>query len=578
MLSQQLMMRGLMDMTADTVQNAFKRANKIVFVCEAQRRLYGNPANSVVIYIGISEPKVLIDDSGMPLARNSIKPLLIHASSNWLPDDFIFINIGIVCSRKNQIWSVKLFKEFRKLYPNNNMRLVIVGARYTRPYEIEYISMLKKEIDNDPFIELYDVTADVDQYYKIADCLLFTSTNEVTPLVIVEALSYGVPVLSTNIAGIPEIVTHEKDGLLFQVGDDVTALKSMNRLYLSKSMRNKFAQEGMKTYKEKFTLSNMIHNYNRLLFDVSPPHILIDLDGIKLPVQVNLYSRTIFIGTLIDWDEGFRTNWSNRSEIYRSLSYHMEDCVPLLFQNQARHLITSKGFFFELPAMKGALQAIKDMNDEGFRISIVTSLVTHIPNADHCGPEKIEWVRYYLGDSFVKKLVFLSDKTLINGDILIDDKPTLQSEGLKGFGSSWRQIVFDAPYNRQMENTLYPRLYRWKDWRELVYPLTKLAKPTEINIATLSLNISENITVKCNDEICEAQFKQDFLIGVDDNYELASPEIAASSVKGNDSFLSDNQDTPVYIISTDTKQKIQHSLKWKQDEQEKILDSYASEL
>ena len=86
----------------------------------------------------------------------------------------------------------------------------------------------------------------------------------------------------------------------------------------------------------------------------------------------------------------------------------MEDCVPLLFQNQARQLITSKGFFFELPAMKGALQAIKDMNEEGFRISIVTSLVTHIPNADHCGPEKIEWVRYYLGDSFVKKLVFLS--------------------------------------------------------------------------------------------------------------------------------------------------------------------------
>ena len=208
------MMRGLADMTADTVKNAFNSASKVVFVCEAQKRLYGNPANSIVIYTGITEPNMLIGDSVMSAAKNSIKPLYIHANCNWMPDDFVFVNIGIVCSRKNQIWSVKLFKEFRKLYPNNNMRLVIVGARYTRPYEIEYISMLKKEIDNDPFIELYDVTADVDQYYKIADCLLFTSTNEVTPLVIVEALSYGVPVLSTNIAGIPEIVTHEKDGLL----------------------------------------------------------------------------------------------------------------------------------------------------------------------------------------------------------------------------------------------------------------------------------------------------------------------------------------------------------------------------
>jgi aspartate/methionine/tyrosine aminotransferase len=72
-----------------------------------------------------------------------------------------------------------------------------------------------------------------------------------------------------------------KNGLLFDVGDDDTALKSMNRLYLSKSLRTKFAQEGMKTYKEKFTLHKMIHRYNQLLFEVSPPQILIDLDGIR---------------------------------------------------------------------------------------------------------------------------------------------------------------------------------------------------------------------------------------------------------------------------------------------------------
>ncbi len=275
------MMRGLADMTADTVKNAFSSASKVVFVCEAQKNLYRNPANSVVIYTGITEPNMLIEDSVMSASKNSIKPLYIHANCNWMPDDFIFVNIGIVCSRKNQIWCVKLFKAFRARYPTNNMRLLIVGARYTRPYEIEYINMLKKEIDDDPYIELHDVTADVDQYYKIADCLLFTSTNEVTPLVIVEALSYGVPVLSTNIAGIPEIVTHEKNGLLVDVGDDDAALKSMNRLYLSKSLRTKFAQEGMKTYKEKFTLNKMIHRYNQLLFEVSPPQILIDLDGIR---------------------------------------------------------------------------------------------------------------------------------------------------------------------------------------------------------------------------------------------------------------------------------------------------------
>jgi 5'-nucleotidase len=289
------------------------------------------------------------------------------------------------------------------------------------------------------------------------------------------------------------------------------------------------------------------------------------------------------VGTLIDWDEGFRTKWLNRSEIHRSLSYHMEDCVPLVLQSEAKQLITSKGFFFELPAMKGALQAVKEMIDEGFSITIVTSLVTHIPNADHCAPEKIEWIRYYLGESFVKNLAFISDKTKISGDILIDDKPTLQSEGQKGFSSSWRQVVFDAPYNRQMESYLYPRLYRWKDWRDIIYPLTTLANLPEIHVANTSLNISESILTKCSDAVCEAQFKQDFLIGVDviggddKNYDLVSTEIAASSVHGNDSFLCDNQDTPDYIIPKDTEQKKQHSIKWKKDEQDKILNSHANE-
>ena len=65
-------------------------------------------------------------------------------------------------------------------------RLVIVGARYTRPYEISYLNEVKEAIalgQCSHLIELHDVTDDVDQFYKEADCLLVTSLNEVTPMV-----------------------------------------------------------------------------------------------------------------------------------------------------------------------------------------------------------------------------------------------------------------------------------------------------------------------------------------------------------------------------------------------------------
>jgi len=79
------MMRGQADMTADTVKKAFNSASKVVFVCDAQKALYGNPANSIVIYTGIAEPNMLIEDSVISASKNSIKPLYIHANCNWMP-------------------------------------------------------------------------------------------------------------------------------------------------------------------------------------------------------------------------------------------------------------------------------------------------------------------------------------------------------------------------------------------------------------------------------------------------------------------------------------------------------------
>lgn len=71
------------------------------------------------------------------------------------------------------------------------MKLIIVGARRTRRYEIEYLQRVEKAVADDPRIELCDVTDDVDTYYRKAHCLLCTSLNEVTPMVISEAMSWG---------------------------------------------------------------------------------------------------------------------------------------------------------------------------------------------------------------------------------------------------------------------------------------------------------------------------------------------------------------------------------------------------
>ena len=59
----------------------------------------------------------------------------------------------------------------------------------------------------------------VHRYYQKADFLVLPSVSETAPLVLIEALSTGKPVVATDLQGISSIVRHEENGLLVPPGD-----------------------------------------------------------------------------------------------------------------------------------------------------------------------------------------------------------------------------------------------------------------------------------------------------------------------------------------------------------------------
>ena len=57
--------------------------------------------------------------------------------------------------------------------------------------------------------------------------------------------------------------------------------------------------------------------------------------------------------------------------------------------------------------------------------------------------EKYQWVEKHLGKKAVSQLMLTKDKTIVRGDLLIDDKP-----GIKGLDSpSWFHALFTAAHN-----------------------------------------------------------------------------------------------------------------------------------
>ncbi|XP_065764905.1 5'(3')-deoxyribonucleotidase, cytosolic type isoform X1 [Muntiacus reevesi] len=144
-------------------------------------------------------------------------------------------------------------------------------------------------------------------------------------------------------------------------------------------------------------------------------------------------------------------------EQYRALRPDLADKVASVFE--------APGFFLDLEPIPGALEAMREMSDmQDTQVFICTS---PLMKYDHCVAEKYRWVEKHLGPQFVERIIMTRDKTVISGDILIDDKEVIRGQEET---PSWEHILFTCCHNQHL--ALAPprrRLRSWSDnWREII--------------------------------------------------------------------------------------------------------------
>ncbi len=75
------------------------------------------------------------------------------------------------------------------------------------------------------------------------------------------------------------------------------------------------------------------------------------------------------------------------------------------------------GFFLDLEPIEGAIEGVKTLQTK-YDVWILTR--PSIKNT-HCYTEKAEWIKKYLGEDMLNKMILCPDKSLVKGDFLIDD-------------------------------------------------------------------------------------------------------------------------------------------------------------
>lgn len=125
-----------------------------------------------------------------------------------------------------------------------------------------------------------------------------------------------------------------------------------------------------------------------------------------------------------------------------------------------RAIMDRTGFYDEMEPIPGALDAFRQMQTDGHDLWICTS--PWLTNRS-CVQDKLDWVLRHLGPKVQERVIISKDKTLVRGDILLDDKPDITGVAIP----QWRQILVTQPYNVGVD---LPRVDSWLgDWRSVVY-------------------------------------------------------------------------------------------------------------
>lgn len=164
--------------------------------------------------------------------------------------------VGRLAEIKRQDLLVQGFAVAKKAFPL--AQLLVVGDGPSLPGLRELASHL--EIAES--VHFVGYRNDRERYLGIMDVFALTSRSEGMPLSVLEAWAAEVAVITSDVGGLPSLIDHGRNGLLFPSGDTDALADAMHQLLSDRHYTNRLASEGYRDAIAKFDVQTMARRYH----------------------------------------------------------------------------------------------------------------------------------------------------------------------------------------------------------------------------------------------------------------------------------------------------------------------------
>jgi glycosyltransferase involved in cell wall biosynthesis len=162
-----------------------------------------------------------------------------------------------------------LLNSFRKVVlKNKNIILKIVGDGKEREFIEKYI--LKNNLKNNVFLIGRLEGEKLEKAYQNADIFISTTRQETFGAVYIEAMASGLPIITSNVPGVRNVIKNNYNGLLVNQTPEAFS-NAIEKLIKNPKLREKLARNGLKEVK-KYSWDKIVEQTERVYEEVLKEH------------------------------------------------------------------------------------------------------------------------------------------------------------------------------------------------------------------------------------------------------------------------------------------------------------------